>query len=206
MDVSRSSPARPARVGWASPGPRRWSKTEGGQGRVDRRTPTPVRSRHPARVFDCADLTPRERLLAAFDIHPPLCPFIAAALEIPDPGHPARVYARDYKQALAARLTETAREARAANPEPRRATGAAPGWRLGPQPSPQHLNAPPPPSQQSSSTPPSPRQRYRPAQALSSSTARMTMTPAGVAPYVPAVARRRAPWPGHILDRITEQM
>ena len=68
-------------------------------------------------VFDRADLTPRERLLAAFDIHPPLCPFIAAAVEIHDPGHPARVYARDYKQALAARLTETAREAGATNPE-----------------------------------------------------------------------------------------
>ena len=68
-------------------------------------------------VFDRTDLTPRERLLAAFDIDPPLCPFIAAAVEIHDPGHPARVYARDYKQALAARLTETAREAGAANPE-----------------------------------------------------------------------------------------
>src|SRR5450755_86063 len=68
-------------------------------------------------VFDRTDLTPRERLLAAFDIHPPLCPFIAAAVEIHDPGHPARVYARDYKKALAARLTETAREAGATNPE-----------------------------------------------------------------------------------------
>jgi AcrR family transcriptional regulator len=68
-------------------------------------------------VFDRTDLTPRERLLAAFDIDPPLCPFIAAAVEIQDPGHPARVYARDYKQALAARLTETAREAGATNPE-----------------------------------------------------------------------------------------
>ena len=68
-------------------------------------------------VFDRTDLTPRERLLAAFDIQPPLCPFIAAAVEIHDPGHPARVYARDYKKALAARLAETAREAGAANPE-----------------------------------------------------------------------------------------
>ena len=68
-------------------------------------------------VFDRTDLTPRERLLAAFDIDPPLCPFIAAAVEIHDPVHPARVYARDYKQALAARLTETAREAGATNPE-----------------------------------------------------------------------------------------
>ena len=68
-------------------------------------------------VFDRTDLTPRERLLAAFDIHAPLCPFIAAAVELADPGHPARVRARDYKKALAARLAETAREAGATNPE-----------------------------------------------------------------------------------------
>jgi AcrR family transcriptional regulator len=68
-------------------------------------------------VFNRADLTPRERLLAAFDIDSPLCPFIAAAVEINDPGHPARLYARDYKQALAARLGETAREAGATNPQ-----------------------------------------------------------------------------------------
>jgi AcrR family transcriptional regulator len=68
-------------------------------------------------VFDRGDLTPRERLLAVFDIDSPLCPFIAAAVEINDPGHPARLYARDYKQALAARLVETAREAGAINPD-----------------------------------------------------------------------------------------
>lgn len=68
-------------------------------------------------VFDRADLTPREQLLAAFDIHAPLCPFIAAAVEIQDPGHPARVLARDYKRAFAARFTDTAREAGATNPE-----------------------------------------------------------------------------------------
>lgn len=68
-------------------------------------------------VFDRTDLTPRERLLAAFDVHSPLCPFIAAAVEIPDPQHPARVHARDYKQAFAARLTATAREAGATDPE-----------------------------------------------------------------------------------------
>ena len=68
-------------------------------------------------VFDRADLTPRERLLAAFDSHSPLCPFIAAAVEISDPGHPARVYARDYKRAFAARFTDAAREAGAADPE-----------------------------------------------------------------------------------------
>ena len=39
-------------------------------------------------VFDRTDLTPRERLLAAFDIHAPLCPFIAAAVEISTPPTP----------------------------------------------------------------------------------------------------------------------
>ena len=68
-------------------------------------------------VFDRTDLTPRERLLAVFDIHSPLCPFIAAAVEIPDPGHPARVLARDYKKGFAARLTETAREVGATKPD-----------------------------------------------------------------------------------------
>src|ERR1019366_8580496 len=66
-------------------------------------------------VFDRSDLTPRERLLAAFDVHAPPCPFLAAAVEIP--GHPARVYASDYKLAFAARLTEAAREAGATDPE-----------------------------------------------------------------------------------------
>jgi AcrR family transcriptional regulator len=68
-------------------------------------------------VFDRTDLTPRERLIAVFDIHAPLCPFIQAAVEIQDPGHPARLLARDYKKAFAARLTETAREAGATDPE-----------------------------------------------------------------------------------------
>jgi AcrR family transcriptional regulator len=68
-------------------------------------------------VFDNPDLTPREKLLAAFDIKAPLCPFIAAAVETPDPDHPARVYAREYKKALAARLAEAAREAGATDPE-----------------------------------------------------------------------------------------
>ena len=68
-------------------------------------------------VFDRTDLTPRERLLAVFDIHSPLCPFIGAAVEIQDPDHPARLLARDYKLAFAARLTEAAREAGATDPE-----------------------------------------------------------------------------------------
>jgi hypothetical protein len=46
-----------------------------------------------------------------------MCPYIAASIEIHDPQHPARQYARDYKKAFAARFAETAREAGAANPE-----------------------------------------------------------------------------------------
>jgi AcrR family transcriptional regulator len=68
-------------------------------------------------VFDRDVLAPRERLLAVFNSHAPLCPFIAAAVEIHDPDHPARVYASDYKKAFAARLTEAAREAGATDPE-----------------------------------------------------------------------------------------
>ena len=68
-------------------------------------------------VFDRTDLAPRERLLAIFDIHSPLCAFIGAAVEIQDAGHPARIFARDYKTAFAARLAETAREAGADDPE-----------------------------------------------------------------------------------------
>ncbi|MCU1395320.1 MAG: transcriptional regulator [Ilumatobacteraceae bacterium] len=68
-------------------------------------------------VFDRTDTTARQRLLAAFEVHSPLCPFIATAVEIADSSHPARIHARDYKRAFAARLTETAREAGATNPE-----------------------------------------------------------------------------------------
>jgi len=41
----------------------------------------------------------------------------AVAVEIQDPGHPARLYARDYKKAFAARLAEAAGEAGATDPE-----------------------------------------------------------------------------------------
>ncbi|WP_349897321.1 TetR/AcrR family transcriptional regulator [Parafrigoribacterium soli] len=70
-------------------------------------------------VFDRPDLTPRERMLAAFDIPPstPLCPFIGAAVELRDPEHPAAQYAHDYKMAVAARFAEAAREAGAADPD-----------------------------------------------------------------------------------------
>ncbi len=75
-------------------------------------------------VLERTDLTPRERLLAVFEkplastpAPTPLCPFIGAAVEISDPEHPARVRAREYKQSVASRLTETARQAGAADPE-----------------------------------------------------------------------------------------
>ena len=70
-------------------------------------------------VFDRTDLTPRARLLAAFEMpaSTPLCPYLAAAVELHDPQHLASQYACDYKTAIAARLTETAREAGATNPE-----------------------------------------------------------------------------------------
>jgi len=91
-------------------------------------------------VFGRTDLTPRERLLAVFErplalehgqtateptpggagstpIDDNTCPFINAAIEITDPEHPARAIARDYKRDVAARLTETARQAGATDPE-----------------------------------------------------------------------------------------
>lgn len=75
-------------------------------------------------VFDRGDLTPRQRLLAAFDQPAgapagptPLCPFIDAAVEIADPRHPARVRARDYKRSVASRFAEAARQAGAGDPE-----------------------------------------------------------------------------------------
>src|SRR6201996_9691354 len=42
-------------------------------------------------VFDRTDLTPRERLLPAFEVPlTGLCPYIAASIEIRDPQHPPR--------------------------------------------------------------------------------------------------------------------
>ena len=76
-----------------------------------------------AGVFDRTDLPPRERLLAAFEPPTgkqgltPLCPYIAASVELHDPEHPASQYARDYKSTIAARLADTAREAGATDPE-----------------------------------------------------------------------------------------
>lgn len=70
-------------------------------------------------TFDRGDLSPRERLLAAFDMpaSTPMCPYISAAVELHDPEHPASTYAREYKTAIATRLADTAREAGAVDPE-----------------------------------------------------------------------------------------
>ena len=72
-----------------------------------------------AGVFDRADLTPRERLMAAFETpaSTPLCPFVGAAVDLHDAEHPAAQIARDYKTMIAARLTIAAREAGAVDPE-----------------------------------------------------------------------------------------
>jgi AcrR family transcriptional regulator len=72
-----------------------------------------------AHVFDRVDLSPREKLLAAFDIPAdnPMCPYISTAVELHDPGHPAAQYASEYKRAVAARFTVAAREAGAPDPE-----------------------------------------------------------------------------------------
>lgn len=70
-------------------------------------------------VLDRSDLAPREKLLAVFDIPAtqPLCPYIATAVELHDPDHPASQYASEYKRAVAVQLAGTAREAGALEPE-----------------------------------------------------------------------------------------
>lgn len=66
--------------------------------------------------------TAREQLLAIFASSgrpgPARgCAFLNAAVEVPDPEHPAHVVVREEKLAFAARLTELAREAGAREPE-----------------------------------------------------------------------------------------
>jgi AcrR family transcriptional regulator len=64
----------------------------------------------------------RDQLLAIFDPSGrggPVrgCPFLNAAVEVPDPGHPAHVLVREEKLAVAARLAGLARAAGARDPE-----------------------------------------------------------------------------------------
>lgn len=70
-------------------------------------------------ILDRSDLAPRDKLLAVFDIPAtqPLCPYIATAVELHDPDHPASQYASEYKKAVSAQLAGTAREAGAVEPE-----------------------------------------------------------------------------------------
>jgi AcrR family transcriptional regulator len=70
------------------------------------------------------DLPPRERLLGLFDDlgeagEGPFrgCPYLNAALEIADTGHPARRVATEHKHDFHELLRETAREAGAADPD-----------------------------------------------------------------------------------------
>src|SRR6201999_2325982 len=72
-------------------------------------------------VFDRTDLTPRERLLAAFALpaSTPPCPYIRPDVERRHPHRPAAGSACEYKTAAAARLSATAREAGAPDPEQR---------------------------------------------------------------------------------------
>lgn len=76
----------------------------------------------PAPGETCPD--PRAELLAVFDWRPrvadgPLrgCPFLNAAVEVPDPEHPVHVLAAAYKTEFARRLTALARLAGARDPE-----------------------------------------------------------------------------------------
>lgn len=70
-------------------------------------------------IFDRSDLSPREKLIAVFDLPADLalCPYIATAVELHNPDHPASKFASEHKRTVAARLAGAAREAGAAEPE-----------------------------------------------------------------------------------------
>jgi AcrR family transcriptional regulator len=71
----------------------------------------------PERALARTDLTPRARLLELFgtlgdDAHPMRgCPYINAAVELPDPKHPAHRLATEHKRRFIERLEDLAREA-----------------------------------------------------------------------------------------------
>lgn len=71
----------------------------------------------PERALERSDLTPRARLLELFatladDAHPMRgCPFLGAAVELPDVAHPAHRLAAEHKQRFAEHLADLAREA-----------------------------------------------------------------------------------------------
>ena len=101
-------------------------------------------------VFDRADLTPRERLLAAFEVPAtgaqditPMCPYIAASIEIHDPQHPRTpsTHATTRKPSPRGSPKPPAKAKRHQRPEQLgEQLAAAARWRLGPQPSPQAPN------------------------------------------------------------------
>ena len=71
----------------------------------------------PERALGRSDLTPRARLLELFatladEKHPMRgCPFVNAAVELPDPAHPAHRLVAQHKRDFAERLSDLAREA-----------------------------------------------------------------------------------------------
>jgi AcrR family transcriptional regulator len=71
----------------------------------------------PERALGRSDLTPRARLLELFatladDEHPMRgCPFLNAAVELPDVDHPAHRLAAQHKRRFSERLADLAREA-----------------------------------------------------------------------------------------------
>ena len=77
----------------------------------------------PERALTRSDLTPRARLLELFgtlaDAGHPMrgCPYVNAAVELADPGHPAHRLAAEHKQRFAERLADLAREAGAHDAE-----------------------------------------------------------------------------------------
>jgi AcrR family transcriptional regulator len=77
----------------------------------------------PERALTRSDLTPRARLLELFGTladegHPMRgCPYLNAAVELPDPRHPAHRLAAEHKQDFVERLTGLAREAGARDAE-----------------------------------------------------------------------------------------
>ncbi len=119
-------------------------------------------------VFDRTDLTPRERLLAVFDIHATAVPVHRGGRRTPRPEPPGTRTRPRLQDEPLPRGSPRPR----ARPAPPTPNSSANNWRCSwmaprpatgsstPKPSP-----PPPPSQPSSSTTPSPRQRQRPAQA-----------------------------------------
>jgi AcrR family transcriptional regulator len=77
----------------------------------------------PERALARLDLTPRARLLELFgtladDDHPMRgCPYLNAAVELPDPKHPAHRLAAEHKHRFIERLQDLAREAGAHDAE-----------------------------------------------------------------------------------------